>query len=142
MEMLEKIQLPASQAEDINAESTRWKDGRLVSLDEGDYISLYIAHEDAVIDELMPGADGQEAQESQPRHVVYAQLIRVHKPLTRDMAINAAEMSAYGLGNAMEVASFNASLSRKSRINASDAEVAEHDAFIGWVKEELTKIGV
>lgn len=141
MRTLERQQLPATQAEDINAGLSVWRGGRLVSLDEGGYVSLFIAHEDAVIYERVPSVDG-ESDGVQPRDVVYAQRIRVAKPLTRDMAINAAEMSAYGLKNAMEVASYNASLGRKSRINASDEEVAEHDAFIGWVKDELTKIGI
>lgn len=139
MKKLEKVQLPATKAEDINAESTTWLNGRCVKLDEGAYVSLFIDHEDTVIYEPLPdGGDG----ERQPRNVVMASVIRVPKPLTRDMAINAAEMSAYGLPNAMEVASFNASLGRKSRIDPNDKEVTEHDAFIGWVKEELTKIGV
>ena len=67
--------------------------------------------------------------------------IRVMKPVNRDMAINAAEMEAYCLNSAMEVASFSASMARKHRENSKDQEVKEHDAFISWVKEELTKIG-
>jgi hypothetical protein len=42
----------------------------------------------------------------------------------------------------MEVASFTASLARKYRDNPDDAEVREHDEFIAWVKDELSKIGV
>ena len=41
----------------------------------------------------------------------------------------------------MEVARFSASMARKHRENPKDQEVKEHDAFISWVKEELTKIG-
>lgn len=40
-----------------------------------------------------------------------------------------------------DVASFGSSLSRKFRDNPLDSEVKEHDDFIKWVKEELTKIG-
>lgn len=139
MRTLERIELPPTQAEDINPGVTTWRGGRLVSLDEGDYVSLFIAHEDAVVDEVLTEED-REA--SRPRHVVYAQRVRVPKPLTRDMAINAAEMSAYGLKNAMEVASFNAALARKSRLDAADTEVADHDRFIEWVRAKLTEIGV
>ena len=49
-------------------------------------------------------------------------------------------MIAYDLKDAMEVASFNASLSRKYRENAKDDECKDHDAFIEWVKEELDAI--
>lgn len=142
MEKLQRVQLPAVQAEDINSEFTIWRNGRLISIDEGDYVSLFIDHKDAV--ELLWSEQSEENNEVEPleHNVVYAQHIRVPKPLTRAMAINAAEMSAYGLNNAMEVASFNASLSRKSRTNETDEEVAEHDAFISWVKNELTKIGI
>lgn len=67
---------------------------------------------------------------------------RVKKPYSRDSAINTAEMEAYSLKTSMQVASFNASLARKSRENPEDEEVKEHDGFIAWVKEELTRIGI
>ena len=68
--------------------------------------------------------------------------IRVDKPISRDVLINAAEMQAFGLVTAMDVASFNASLARKSREGEDNEDVKEHDEFINWVKEELTKIGI
>ena len=68
--------------------------------------------------------------------------IRLEKPLTKDKAINAAEMEAYGLASAMDVASLNAALARKWRENINDKDVSEHDVFIRWVKAELDKTGL
>lgn len=68
--------------------------------------------------------------------------IRLEKPLTKDKAVNAAEMEAYGLASAMDVASLNAALARKWRENINDKDVSEHDVFIRWVKAELDKTGL
>lgn len=68
--------------------------------------------------------------------------VRCIKPVSRDAFINAAEMQAYGLRDALASASFNASLARKWRENPGDSEVKEHDEFIAWVKKELTKAGI
>jgi hypothetical protein len=51
-------------------------------------------------------------------------------------------MEAYSLNSAMDVASFNASLSKKFRENSNDEEVKDHDELINWVRTELTKIGI
>jgi len=67
--------------------------------------------------------------------------MNVPKPVTRAKAINAAEMAAYGLKDAMDVASFNASLARKERMQEME-EPEEHDNLISWVKNELTAIGI
>lgn len=68
--------------------------------------------------------------------------IRCEKPVSRSSLINAAEAQVYGLKDASATASFNASLARKFRENPEDQEVKEHDAFIDWVKTELTKVGI
>lgn len=103
-----------------------------MAIDEGKYVTLYVDHRiGSRADE-----DGGEID------VCMASPIRLAKPVSRDMAINAAEMAAYGLADAMAVASFNASLARKSRLDPTDAEVTEHDAFISWIKDRLTDIGV
>ena len=69
-------------------------------------------------------------------------VIEIDHPVTRAKAINAAEMKAYGLATALEVASFNASLARKARNEEDVEEVAEHDEFISEVKSELDNIGI
>ena len=117
------VEIPSTIEDDINRDHTKWVNGKCTSLDEGAYITVFIGH---FIEE--------EKTMSYP--------IRVEKPLSRDSLINAAEMQAYKLTDVMSVVSFTASLARKSRENENDEEVKEHDDFIEWVKDELTKIGI
>ena len=63
-------------------------------------------------------------------------------PMTRAKCINAAEMAAYGLIDAMDVAAFASSLSRKERTGEDLEEVREHDQFIHDVKQELSSLGI
>ncbi len=128
---ISKTQVPSTMAEDCNQGKSVWLNGRLISLDEGTHVTYYIGHETIEQEE-----DGKSAT------AVAAFAVRVAKPVSRDMAINAAEMSAYGLRTAMEVASFNASMGRKHRDNPNDPEVRDHDEFIAWAKEQLSAIGV
>ncbi len=129
---LNKTQVPTTPAEDINPAYTNWRNGKCVSINEGSHITYFVGHEsEPTVDE-----EGKECM------ITLAFPIRVAKPVTRDAAINAAEMAAYNLTTAMEVASFTASMARKFRENADDAEVKAHDEFIAWVKDELTEIGV
>jgi hypothetical protein len=129
---LNKVQVPSTRAEDENPDNSMWQDDTCIGIDEGSHITYYVGHES----ETVTFEEGNE----QMRTLAFP--IRVAKPATRDTAINAAEMEAYNLSSAMAVASFNASLARKFRENPQDEEVAEHDAFIAWVKDELTKIGL
>ena len=132
MKSINYIEVPASEAEDMNRSKTIWRNSRMVSIDEGNAVTLYIGH----AEEERTDADGE------PRTAVVAFPIRVEKPLTKDKAINAAEMEAYGLASSMDVAALNAALSRKWRENMNDPEVSTHDTFIRWVKTELDATGL
>ena len=123
------VTVPAGPAQDINQGLTRWLDGKCISLDEGTHVTVFINHYIDSVDD-----DGND--------IVKAFPIRVEKPASRDSLINAAEMQSYGLITSMDVASFNASLARKSRENEDNEKVKEHDDFISWVKQGLTKIGM
>lgn len=114
---------------DINLNSTKWYDGKYILIDEGTYYYLYCSFH-----WITKWIRWWCCQGNYP--------IRIEKPLSRDAVINAAEMQAYGLVTAMDVASFNASLARKSREGEDNSDVNEHDEFISWVKDELTKIGI
>lgn len=98
-------------------------DGKLVSYEHGSVVNVYLFHEQ----------DGDE---------VRAMELTVTAPMTRAKCINAAEMAAYGLQDAMDVASFASSLSRKERIGEEPEEVSEHDQFIQNVKAELTSLNI
>lgn len=110
------------------------KNGRLLQSGKpaARYTTLYFFHEEE---------ENSEA-EGMPDNVSRAFAVPIEKPVTRARAINAAEMEAYGLRDAMDVASFNASLARKWRENPSDMECIEHDQFIEAVKQELTAMGI
>lgn len=127
-----KVQVPINAEQDNNKNKTTWLNGKYVSLDEGPAVTLFIGHTKETVIE----ADGREME------IALAFPVRVVKPVTRNKAINAAEMEAYGLTSALEVASLNASLSRKFREDINDTEVKEHDEFISWVKAELDEIGL
>jgi hypothetical protein len=138
--IVNKTEVPSTQEEDVNKGKTLWKDGKCIALDEGSHMTYFIAHEKSVRQEQVPTEDGSFEFKEVETTIAYP--IRTEKPATRDSLINAAEMAAYHLSDAMAVASFTASMARKFREDATDAEVAEHDEFIAWVKTELTKIGV
>lgn len=125
-------EVPITMDKDINQDASTWRDGKYISINEGTQVTVYIAH----YIEQSTSVDGNTI------NTMRAYPIRVDKPVSRDVLINAAEMQAYGLVTAMDVASFNASLARKSREGEDNADVKEHDEFINWIKEELTKIGI
>jgi hypothetical protein len=129
---LNLTEVPSTKAQDANPTLTRWLDDKCISLDEGSHTTFFIGHQ------IEYYSDGDDSEVS--RTVAFP--IRVQKPVSRDAAINAAEMEAYQLNTAMEVASFTASMARKFRENPQDSEVLAHDEFIQWVKQELTKIGI
>ncbi len=114
------------------------RDGHLIKsgTPNARFATLYFFHED--IEESQENPDGTYG----PPRLTRAFAVPVEKPITRARAINAAEMAAYGLNDAMEVASFNASLARKWRENPQDAECIEHDQFIEAIKDGLNDMGI
>ena len=132
MKKINYLQVPSNQNDDSNKGLTFWKDGNCVGIDEGTHRVVYLGHKKSKITD----ENGEELE------VTFAFPVRIEKPVTRDKAINAAEMEAYDLKSPMDVASFGTSLSRKFRENENDDEVKEHDEFIAWVKEGLTKVGL
>ena len=100
-----------------------YHDGKLVSYEHGSVVNVYLFHEQ----------DGED---------VRAMELTMTAPMTRAKCINAAEMAAYGLQNAMDVAAFASSLSRKERTGEDLEEVREHDQFIHDVKQELSSLGI
>ena len=129
------VEVPSSKDMDLNTSESTWKGGKCISLDEGDYITVFIDHQ---IESVMKETNGIMQEQT----IIRAFPIRVKKPLTRAKLINAAEMEAYNLNTSMDVASFNAGLARKTREDGGNAEVKEHDDFITWVKEGLDAIGI
>lgn len=114
------------------AERITWVNGKYTRLDMGDVVALYIGHEEvSTLDE-----NGEEKTKTVALEVL------VSKPLTRPKAIDAAERTIFCLKNADEVASYNAGLSRKFRMNPEDEEVKQHDKIINDVRQWLTECKV
>lgn len=130
------IEVPSKMEEDINRGKTTWRNGKCVMLDEGRHAMVYIGHKEETRHDVSTEGEASEWQ------ATMAFPVRVKKPLTKAKAVNAAEMQAYALADALEVASLAASLSRKHRENINDLDVKEHDEFIAWVKRELDASGL
>ena len=118
---INKVIVPDSIGDGVGTLS--YKDGKLVSYEHGSVVNVYLFHED----------DGES---------VRALEVTMTAPMTRAKCINAAEMAAYDLRDAMDVAAFASSLSRKERTGEDISEVTEHDEFIADVKAELTALGI
>lgn len=119
--IINKVIVPESIGDGVG--QLIYKDGKLVSYEHGSVVNVYLFHDQ----------DGEN---------VRAMELTMSMPMTRAKCINAAEMAAYGLQNAMDVAAFASSLSRKERTKEDLEEVAEHDEFIASVKNELTNLGI
>lgn len=135
---LNYTEVPHTEATDTEKNQHTWKNGRCVMEDRTTEVQIMLFHRDETITE--PAM--QEGMEATTRDITKAWCFSIEKPITRDKAINAAEMEAYNLRSAMDVAAFAASLSRKSRTNETADEVREHDEFIDRVKDALTEIGL
>lgn len=135
MKELNKIEIPASVANDFNLANSVWKNGKLM-IQRGTVRDVYfIGHETKAVTEVQEGSE-----ELVTRQAVFAFPIEVKKPVTYGDVVNAAERQAYAIFSDEAAISFSASLSRKYRENNQDAEVLEHDQFIAYVKQELAPI--
>lgn len=132
---LNKTAIPADPAA-IDPNKSTWKDGKLVALDLGDSVELFIGHEVETVTEDVPDGEPVEHQ------VVRAFGFRVPKPVNKAGAMNAAEMAAYNLRTAMDVASFNAGLARHQRMGDDQGEASAHDSLLDWVSRELAALGI
>jgi hypothetical protein len=114
------------------------EDPSVSQIDEGTHVTVFLDPQVETV--VIPDpADPEKTVEVEETRAIH---LRVKKPLTRARAINEAEMQAYNLADALEVASFGTSLARKARANKSDPEVKEHDEFITWAKQKLTEAGI
>ena len=69
--------VPATVEEDENRGASHWHEGKYAWLDEGTHVTFYIGH---------------QTENTEDGVVTRAYPIRVAKPVSRDMAINFAEM--------------------------------------------------
>lgn len=78
MKYIDKVPVPVNQDQDVNKESTIWRDGKCVALVEGRQTVAYLLHET----EIYTNENG--AEEIQAK----AAEIRVDSPLTADKLLN------------------------------------------------------
>ena len=128
---IDYIEVPSTERDDSNRNHSAWRNGKIVQLDLGRKVQVYLSHKSEKIQD-----------ENGEKTITRAFCVELEKPATRGRIINAAEMMVYRLFTPLDVASFAASLSRKFRDDPNNEDVKEHDDFIAWVKRELDAIGI
>ena len=126
------IEVPATEQDDINRGKTTWKEGKCVMMDEGAHATLYLGHRTETVYDDAP--DGVTAS----REAVFAFAVRVAKPLSKASAINAAEMQAYAWDletNAQSVQNFTnphiREVGGKAKVLTSQRDIYEINANMG-----------
>lgn len=117
MKSINYQEVPSTIAEDFNKQKTVWENGKLKSLDEGPYITMYIGHHN----ETAYDEEGRE------KTVTMAFPVRVKKPYTIDKAIDSALKQAYSVSDTNVL-----------MLSANDTKKAEITAFTEWVRNELS----
>ena len=116
--------VPSTVEEDYNSSRTVWNGGKIQSMDEGSYVTMFIGHKTVkTIDE--EGVE-QNTTEAFP--------VRVQKPYSIDKAVMAGVMSAYGLTTSQDYAALSEEIERKRRINSEDASVKDYDILVDWIR--------
>ena len=116
--------VPSTIEEDYNSSRTVWNGGKIQSMDEGSYVTMFIGHKTVkTIDE--EGVE-QNTTEAFP--------VRVQKPYSIDKAVMAGVMSAYGLTTSQDYTALSEEIERKRRINSEDASVKDYDILVDWIR--------
>lgn len=116
--------VPSTMEEDYNSSKTVWKDGKIQSLDEGNYVTMFIGHK--TVKTVDDAGVEQEVTEAFP--------VRVKKPYSLDKAVMAGVMNAYGLLTSQDYAALSEEIERKRRMNAEDASVKDYDMLVAWIR--------
>lgn len=116
--------VPSTIEEDYNSSRTVWNGGKIQSMDEGRYVTVFIGHK-AV---KSVNEDGSEVD------VTEAFPVRVQKPYSLDKAVVAGVMSAYGLFTQSDYTAFVEDIAQKRRIDESNREVSDYDMFVDWIR--------
>ena len=116
--------VPSTMEEDYNSSKTVWKDRKIQSLDEGNYVTMFIGHK--TVKTVDDAGVEHEVTEAFP--------VRVQKPYSLDKAVMAGVMNAYGLLTSQDYAALSEEIERKRRINVEDASVKEYDILVDWIR--------
>ena len=116
--------VPSTIEEDYNSRRTVWNGGKIQSMDEGSYVTMFIGHKTV----KSVNEDGSEVD------VTEAFPVRVQKPYSIDKAVMAGVMSAYGLFTQSDYTAFVEDIAQKRRIDESNHEVSDYDMFVDWIR--------
>ena len=108
--------VPSTMEEDYNSSKSVWKDGKIQSLDEGNYVTMFIGHK------TVKTVDDAGVEQ------------RVQKPYSLDKAVMAGVMNAYGLLASQDYAALSEEIERKRRVNAEDTSVKDYDMLVDWIR--------
>lgn len=116
--------VPSTKEEDYNSSKSVWKDGKIQSLDEGNYVTMFIGHK--TVKTVDDAGVEHEVTEAFP--------VRVQKPYSLDKAVMAGVMNAYGLLASQDYAALSEEIERKRRVNAEDTSVKDYDMLVDWIR--------
>lgn len=116
--------VPSTIEEDYNSSRTVWNGGKIQSMDEGSYVTMFIGHKTV----KSVNEDGSEVD------VTEAFPVRVQKPYSLDKAVVAGVMNAYGLMKSQDYTALSEEIERKRRINSEDASVKDYDILVDWIR--------
>lgn len=136
MKVINYMQVPLSEADDLNRDKTTWRGGKIVMADEGRHVTLYLGHMTETVSETTESGEVEEHER------MTAFPVRVEKPLTREKAVNAALMQAYALATPEELSALRGDMQRKWRANNNDRDVAEYDSLLARILFWLDATGL
>lgn len=116
--------VPSTMEEDYNSSKTVWKDGKIQSLDEGNYVTMFIGHK--TVKTVDDAGVEHEVTEAFP--------VRVQKPYSLDKAVVAGVMNAYGLMTSQDYTALSEEIEHKRRINSENSDVKDYDVLVDWIR--------
>lgn len=116
--------VPSTKEEDYNSSKTVWDDDQIQSVDEGNYVTVFIGHK------KVKSIDDSGVE----KDVTEAFPIRVQKPYSIDKAVIAGVMNAYGLFKLSDYTVLSEDISQKRRIDENNYEVKSYDILVDWIR--------
>lgn len=125
--MISSVQIP-NNPEENTQNNTVWSGNKLLSVDCGKTVYIYIYHEDNI---------WYDENSREEKTITTAYQIHVEKPITEDKIILAAVMDAFNLYSREDYISFQAKLMRESQENPENKFTQDYYKFVDWIKNGL-----
>lgn len=117
--------IPSKIENDYNKGINKWVSGRLVESSSGDFISIYINHEDELVDDV----NGETTVITRAFH------LKIKKPININKVVIEAVKKAYQLESDRDYNNFLLDLSRLLQEEPDNNKLTEYSKFIQWVKD-------